>query len=393
MPTFDIDNPPDKDEGIACDLLGTADLIRKDSSNYVEALKFNQDLARLLSAATTTLSPHTASLLFETGTELLKEFTKRNINFYEREHKIMGLVYKDLHFAQQQLESLSEFLEDPEKLLPEWCSPRRPDLMEMAQEIGTFMREAEENLAETQTRYANYLRECHNNDQAPNDPLARLRHCLTRAVKQTTVAEASIHQFNWARHITRIIISFEDDKGVNFAARRALRPLEATLRRAEKLFYRLKDDIDGYNDIEDIEDAEMSEHAARAAFAERESIWEQARPGLEKDFAELRELFLQGLTCLENIAQAKIALPEQTRYWNDDLDSSWFLERDDLREQRQQVARSKRKTREQSARRSADSSNNSRRYGHNSHNTDLIAAGVAVGLAGGMMSGMGGMGD
>ena len=309
-------------------LCGSMGLRLSGTTHYVGALQLMQEALTFLTTPRATRSIAAVKFCIRNCRKEYGEFLKRNINFYEANYKPCNRLDNNLRFADNAIERLEEYLVDPDKLLPPWCSPRRPDLQKEQGRLNKDFSEMVVQLKKVQSAFNQHLQECQKNKQHPNDPIVRINLCLAEAARQTTRTEAGIHQFNWARHIKSIAVSYQYESGYKFKPFKQLRQLEGTMRIAERLFFKIKDNVDRINDLNRA-DTDMAKFGYQCKL-DKETI-AKLLPRLEvriaRDIERLRQYFTtarlpQEFTC------KLLAPPVHAGYMNSNLSSSWLLERD-----------------------------------------------------------------
>ena len=261
-----------------------------------------------------------------------EEFTKliaHNVNCYELHYADFQPLASGLWFANNSIEYLEQYLADPEKLLPRWCSPREPDIQKMTDDFEDELAEITKKLTTAYSRFKEYAQYCLDNKLHPNDPVARINHCLQQAVHETTLTNASIHQFNWARHLKSLAICAQCEKGYEFQPAEALRELEIAMRQAETHFFQIKDDLSGRNQISHRR-LKKSSAAGRPSLQLMENEKPPARSAkINKNLVHLRTIFEDQAARFAKVTCQIIAPPKEAGYWNKRMDGSWLLERDE----------------------------------------------------------------
>ena len=373
----------------------------EDSPHYQGALDFARDVMTDMSTEGAVFSTDSAKFLLKKGREMLHEFIVRNINFCESQHDLISRIDGDLHFAGHDLEEIDEFLKDPDKLLPEWCSPRELDLEEMTEMFEKNIHSAATSLTQVQASFTDYLQRCQTENQHPNLPMVRIKSCLERAAKdRIDFHPTAIHHFNWARHIKRVIVDLREAPEATWDIRRKLEPLEATMRTAENLFYDIKDD---FNDSVGRPTPSARRAAQKGTGREikkgyRWEVSQRTREMIETKIAKLQEIFMQGAALANQLSNSLIPPMEKTGHWNLNLSSSWCWERD---EDCYPYAHNSRRAKRGAARPNiSDCAPDNRKPDgqRDGITSDLVAGGLTAGFFGisGSSSekdGMGGMGD
>ena len=271
----------------------------------------------------------------EKSNKLWREFSKRNVNFYERNYSIISRLQNRLHAASvyhQRLESIRrEYAKKSAKKLFTWgAQPRALDPDKLAEKIKRELAVLTEDLKLVRTAFAQYTQDCKNNNKNPNDPLARIAYALESAEKACTLEEASIHQFNWARHIRKIAESYQAPSGYEFTPSTYLRELEEAMRPAEKIFFRIKDLLSAYyRAIRPPRNLDKKILSKQNKVHRPDKTSPQVEQRIKNDQRRLQAIFTTHATELKGVVCKTIAPPEAAQYFNDDLSSSWLLERDD----------------------------------------------------------------
>ena len=300
------------------------------SPHYQEVFAILKKSLATLSQEGTEMSADTALRYLSQSKELLDEFCRRNINFYERNYDLISGVDANFHFARNQVEMLGEYVADPDKLLPEWCSPRKPDLVEMTERFTEDIYKADSKLARIEIIFNEYLQHCERTAQMPNDPINRLEHCLSTAIKECATTKACIHQFNWARHLRHIIDTYQHEAGYNFNPPEQLNKLMLRMTQAQDNFFKIKDFVHRLNGLDRPESKSgiKRDVSFRSHGAAGDEYPEHIQKKLENYVAALREDFYQGMGQLKDLTCKTIEAPVRAGFWNDDMKSSWFHERE-----------------------------------------------------------------
>ena len=214
-------------------------------------------------------------------------------------------------------------------MLPEWCSPRLRDPVQMTKDFENDIKKILKALAQAQAQFKNYQQECQAQGQHPNDPLARLSHCLICGVNQTVLVKARESWFNWARHIKRIIVSYREEPGYKFYPAGKLQELERTMREAEGLYYSLRGHFSYDAPIVDCSVEDLEEASTHGFPGESFSSWRYKMDDYTKEqVTRLRNYFIASAEQLKDMQVELISPPRQAKYQNDNLQSTWVREMD-----------------------------------------------------------------
>ena len=326
--------PKDKDPSLAAAEKLYAAAQPGFAAPYTNVLEYISAALEFIIADGTKISPAAAQFCINQGRELYQEFIKRNINFFEIKRQESVNLDVSLWFTSNHIEEIEGFLRDPNKLLPEWCSPRRPNIAELVEGVEREIRYAGLDLERLHANFKDHLRDSQKKNLHHNDPLERIKNCLGAARNHCGWKDAGLDQFNWPRHIRSILVTCQYEEGYEFKPRGILSRLESEMEQAEKILFKIKDTF--YAHEEKIESAKNQPKLGRwlERFQKPKSNLDiELRQQVTADLRQMHEIFTAAMRKTQKLSCKVISPPEYPGYWNPNMRDSWFQERDNPRRQ------------------------------------------------------------
>ena len=294
---------------------------------YTNVLKYISDALEFIITDGTKISPAAARFCIKRSRQLYLEFIKRNINFFELKDEELVKLDSSLWFADGHIEDIEGFLRDPNKLLPEWCSPRRPDITELTEGVEREIRYAGLDLARLRANFNDHLRDSQKKNLDPNDPIERIKNCLAAARNHCSWNDAGFHQFNWGRHIRSILITYQNEEGYDFTPRKILNSLESKMQQAEEILFKIKDTFWAH---EEKSTAVKNEPGTWLARFQKPKISADValRQQVTEDLHRIYEIFMEAMPEAQKLSCKIISAPEYPGYWDPDLLKSSFHDRE-----------------------------------------------------------------